>query len=173
MKNKIQGISLLEILLALLIFFFIISGLTKGLSDILKLAKRTELQNIARQILETEKGKFLNQPLINLNLYDIQLHGTCSFNGTCSFEEACFNSTQLNRTFCLQGKQLVATNNCSSSYVFNLKKAFAIVYPPDPENSTQYLSSTPIGIGLCLKVEFPDPLTNATQTYQALVLKME
>ena len=172
-----------ELLVALLLLFFIISGLAVGMRDYLRRQKSLELHTLARQILETEKARLLNLPSNSLATLDRTFkNGTCNFNGNCTFDPDCFNEMQYNGTncqpplrciACLKGKQIVYDDCSNSPYTFSLSYTLADVYTPDPSNSTQILSPTPIGVGICMKVEFVDPATNRTQTYKALVLKME
>lgn len=175
-----------ELLVALLILLFIISGLAVGMRDYLKRQKSLELHTLARQILETEKGYLLNLPSNSLATLDRTFkNGTCDLNGNCTFDPDCYEPMQYNGTncqpplrckACLKGKQIVYDNCSNSPYTFDLSYTLADVYTPDPSdpyNSTRTLSPTPIGVGICMKVKFVDPATNQTQTYKALVLKME
>ncbi len=173
-----------ELLVALLLLLFIISGLAVGLSDYLKRQKSLELHTLARQILETEKTRLLNLPSNSLATLDRTFrNGTCDLNRSCNFDPDCFNEPmQYNGTncqpplrciACLKGKQIVYGNCSNSPYTFYLSYTLADVYTPDPENPNQILSATPIGLGICMKVEFVDPATRRNQTYKALVLKME
>jgi type II secretory pathway pseudopilin PulG len=184
MERNSQGFSMFELLVALLLLLFIISGLAVGMRDYLRRQKSLELHTLARQILETEKARLLNLPSNSLATLDRNFkNGTCDFNGTCNFDPSCFNEPMryngtncqppLRCIACLKGKQIVYDNCSNSPYTFYLSYTLADVYTPNPENSTQILSATPIGLGICMKVEFGDPATNRTQTYKALVLKME
>ncbi|MCC6048444.1 MAG: prepilin-type N-terminal cleavage/methylation domain-containing protein, partial [Thermodesulfobacterium sp.] len=62
MERNSQGFSMFELLVALLLLLFIISGLAVGMRDYLKRQKSLELHTLARQILETEKAYLLNLP---------------------------------------------------------------------------------------------------------------
>ena len=62
MERNSQGFSMFELLVALLLLLFIISGLAVGMRDYLRRQKSLELHTLARQILETEKGYLLNLP---------------------------------------------------------------------------------------------------------------
>lgn len=173
-----------ELLVALLLLLFILSGLAVGMRDYLRRQKSLELHNLARQILETEKARLRNLSSNSLATLDRNFkNGTCELNGTCTFDPSCFNEPmQYTRTncqpplrclACLKGKEIVYDNCPNSPYTFYLSYTLADVYTPAPYDSTQILSSTPIGVGICMKVKFVDPATNRTQTYKALVLKME
>jgi type II secretory pathway pseudopilin PulG len=183
MERNSQGFSMYELLVALLILLFIISGLAVGMRDYLRRQKSLELHTLARQILETEKARLLNLPSNSLATLDRTFSGICNFNGTCNFEPSCFNEPMqykgtncqppLRGIACLKGKQIVYDNCSNSPYTFYLSYTLADVYTPNPDNPSEVLSPTPIGVGICMKVEFVDPASNRTQTYKALVLKME
>jgi type II secretory pathway pseudopilin PulG len=183
MERNSQGFSMFELLVALLLLLFIISGLAVGMRDYLKRQKSLELHTLARQILEIEKARLLNLPSNSLTTLDRTFkNGTCDLNGTCNFDPSCFDPMRYYGTncqpplrciACLKGKQIVYDNCSNSPYTFYLSYTLADVYTPDPYNSTQILSPTPIGVGICMKVEFVDPATRRNQTYRALVLKME
>jgi len=173
-----------ELLVALLLLLFIISGLAVGMRDYLRRQKSLELHTLARQILETEKARLLNLPSNSIATLDRTFkNGTCDLNGTCTFDPDCFNEpmryngtncqSPLRCIACLKGKQIVYDDCPNSPYTFYLSYTLADVYTSDPYNSTQILSPTPIGVGICMKVEFVDPATRRNQTYKALVLKME
>ncbi len=178
-----SGFGLIELLVAILILFFIVSGLAVGMKDYLKRQKSLELHTIARQILEVEKGYLLNLPMDSfVALTRAFTNGICDFNGNCSFVPDCFSTatyhpgncpSPLRCVACLKGKQIVYDNCVNATYTFNLSYSLADVYLPNPENSTQVLSPSPIGVGICLKVDFIDPATKQTQSYKALVLKLE
>jgi type II secretory pathway pseudopilin PulG len=184
MERNNQGFSMFELLVALLLLLFIISGLAVGMRDYLRRQKSLELHTLARQILETEKARLLNLPSNSIATLDRTFkNGTCDLNGTCNFDPDCFNEPmQYNGTncqpplrciACLKGKQIVYDNCSNSPYTFYLSYTLADVYTPNPDNPSEVLSPTPIGVGICMKVEFVDPAINRTQTYKALVLKME
>jgi type II secretory pathway pseudopilin PulG len=184
MERNSQGFSIFELLVALIILLFIISGLAVGMRDYLRRQKSLELHTLARQILEIEKARLLNLPSNSLATLDRNFkNGTCELNGTCTFDPSCFNEPmQYTRTncqpplrciVCLRGKQIVYDDCSNSPYTFSLSYTLADVYIPNPDNPSEVLSATPIGVGICMKVEFVDPVSNRTQTYKALVLKME
>jgi type II secretory pathway pseudopilin PulG len=184
MERNSQGFSMFELLVALLLLLFIFSGLAVGMRDYLRRQKSLELHTLARQILETEKARLLNLPSNSLATLDRTFRtGICNFNGTCNFDPACFNEPmQYTRTncqpplrciACLKGKEIVYGNCSNSPYTFYLSYTLADVYTPNPDNPNEVLSETPIGVGICMKVEFIDPAINRTQIYKALVLKME
>lgn len=184
MERNSQGFSMFELLVALLLLLFILSGLAVGMRDYLRRQKSLELHTLARQILETEKARLRNLPSNSLATLDRTFRtGICNFNGSCNFDSACFNEPMkytrtncqppLRCIACLKGKEIVYDDCPNSPYTFYLSYTLADVYTPNPDNPNEVLSETPIGVGICMKVEFVEPATNRTQTYKALVLKME
>ena len=185
LKSKNSGTSIFELLVSLLILFFIVSGLALGFRDYLRRQKSLELHTTARQIIEAEKGRLLNLPISHFSSLQREfLDGICYFNGTCNFDPDCFNNMTFDHTSCpsplrcmacLKGKRIFYDGeNCTdATYNFRLSYTLADLYTPNPDNSTQILTETPAGLGICMKVKFEDPITNRTQSYKALVLKFE
>jgi len=182
-RKRNSGFSLSELIVALLFLLFIVSGLAVGMRDYLKRQKSLELHTLGRQILEVEKGYLINLPIDSFASLRRDHRGVCDLNGTCSFEVDCFTSpmsydgTNCHPPFrcvaCLKGKQIVYDDCAGTPYTFNLSYTLAEVNLPSPEDPTQILSQTPIGLGICMKVEFKDPATNRAHSYQALILKMD
>ncbi|MFN4132229.1 MAG: hypothetical protein ACK4GE_04015 [Caldimicrobium sp.] len=182
-RSKQQGTTILEVLIALLIFILAIVGFMKGYTDLMLYLKGSKMNARAKELGEKLKAEIQNRSYEDLrNCFNPTQEGKLIYNGTQAyfdFDNPTFysdtcpnfgaNCTSLSCLYCYVNERLEpATHNCSSGYPIRVGYNSRLVMYEDPESLA---SPQEIGLAIAIKLYYNEPKTNIKREIKYLVFK--
>ncbi|MFN3406907.1 MAG: type II secretion system protein [Caldimicrobium sp.] len=190
MKRK-KGYTLLELLVAMFVMIFIIIAFYKGIWDLFKYNKRTQVYNVAREIGDNIRGEILGMGYddlnncINLNplpeaSLNIQENGTAYidkefetsfYTKLCQISPTCLNNATwpLKCKYCYKAGEvnpLRVNEVCSGGYLINVGYNFAKLTKINNEPLNAEL-----GFAVGIKIYFNDTITFQEKEINYFVFK--
>jgi len=181
--KRTQGMTILEVLMAFLIFILVILGFMKGISDFMLYLKASKINSRAKELAEKLRSEILNSNYTDLqNCFNSTLKGTLNFNSSEAFltiDNSTFYTTNCpfaSRTcmvfyclYCYTGEELSYTTNasCGVGYPIGVGYNSARITYIDNETGEE----KEIGLAIGLKVYFTEPKTKRQKEINLLVFK--
>ncbi len=180
--KKKQGMTLLEILIAMLILVFVIVGFMKATTDFMLYLKASKINARAKELAEKLRSEILNLPQLsacfNSTIIVGELNATengafITFDTPVFYVKDCPNvnacANQFGCLYCYTGEEIILTNqiNCTVGYPIRVGYNAGKVIYKDNESEPEVEVGSAVGI----KVYYIEPKTRREKEINVLVYK--